>query len=651
MLDEWRPPRSPRSPNTPLSARAIQADVDDAFADDGDDEPPAEFTRAALPSRAELQRMAAGAHWNDYEDDEHGNGWTVDEARPTVLLEQPPSPYSFHRSRAPSLSPTRSHHARDTVFPISEPPASPATAKPATLPEESTIADVEMAMEAVDLKDRHSPAPTEPMSDPLEPKQQDGPHEYPIVHIDAKHRTVQSISSIPDANGSSAVSQDGSHAAQGSVDSSHSIRSSQLAQPEPSSSTSASFPQSPQSATSPIGRSTSSKPRGPSVFEKVLSKTRPTHLPPKNKEEDTKHLKDWAEMMRLSRLADDRRKQQLMHRRQAREAQVEASIPVWEREVLPDWTVARRDDRLKRLWWNGIPSKLRGTLWQQAIGNDFAVPRDSFARCSARGRRARESGVAPLAAETMTEIDEDISTTLCALHVFQSPSGPLYEDLRDLLCAFTIARADEGIAHYVRGTARISAMLLLNMAPDKAFISLRNLLERHCMRAFFGGRDARDEVEAYYRIFDTLLADCMPKIYFNFKQHQIPPREYLPQWFVPLFADHLPLDACARVWDGIVLHGDAFLFRAALALLAALEQRLFFPDRRELMEVLRGENRAAQEVARRATGMDSVDWEELGKYAQYGLDEDAIWARIIEMDDWWKEKTWVRLLQRELPDI
>ena len=156
-------------------------------------------------------------------------------------------------------------------------------------------------------------------------------------------------------------------------------------------------------------------------------------------------------------------------------------------------------------------------------------------------------------------------------------------------------------------------------------------------------------------------------VYFNFKQHQISPSEYLPQWLVPLFADHLPLDACARVWDGIVLHGDAFLFRAALAILASLEQRLFFPERRELMEVLRcalpqlffrlslmsfhrGENRAAQEVARRAAGTD-IDWEGLGKYAQYGLDEESVWGRIVEMDDWWKEKTWNRLIQRELPDI
>jgi hypothetical protein len=42
---------------------------------------------------------------------------------------------------------------------------------------------------------------------------------------------------------------------------------------------------------------------GPSMMEKVVSKTRPTHLPPKSKQEDNKHLADWSTMMKQSRVA------------------------------------------------------------------------------------------------------------------------------------------------------------------------------------------------------------------------------------------------------------------------------------------------------------------------------------------------------------
>ena len=153
-------------------------------------------------------------------------------------------------------------------------------------------------------------------------------------------------------------------------------------------------------------------------------------------------------------------------------------------------------------------------------------------------------------------------------------------------------------------------------------------------------------------------------VYFNFKQHKISPATYLPDWLIPLFLDHLPFEACARVWDVLLLEGDAFLYRAALAVLAVLEARLFFPDRRELLELLklvfsffrevqlcsdeyiRGENKAAIEVARR-------DGRPLngGKYEIYGVNEEVLWERIDSMDEWWKESTWTRLIHRELPDL
>jgi hypothetical protein len=39
------------------------------------------------------------------------------------------------------------------------------------------------------------------------------------------------------------------------------------------------------------------------VFERVVSKTRPSFLPPKSRDEDKKHLADWERMMKRSRAA------------------------------------------------------------------------------------------------------------------------------------------------------------------------------------------------------------------------------------------------------------------------------------------------------------------------------------------------------------
>lgn len=85
----------------------------------------------------------------------------------------------------------------------------------------------------------------------------------------------------------------------------------------------------------------------------------------------------------------------------------------------------------------------------------------------------------------------------------------------------------------------------------------------------------------------NVLMGSLHAVYFNFKQHQISPASYLPDWLIPLFLDHLPFEACARLWDVLILEGDSFLYRAALGMLAVLEPRLFFPDRKELLELLR----------------------------------------------------------------
>jgi TBC1 domain family member 14 len=47
------------------------------------------------------------------------------------------------------------------------------------------------------------------------------------------------------------------------------------------------------------------KKTGRSALQKVISKTRPTHLPPKPQEEDAKHLKVWEDMMKKSKQAGE----------------------------------------------------------------------------------------------------------------------------------------------------------------------------------------------------------------------------------------------------------------------------------------------------------------------------------------------------------
>lgn len=122
--------------------------------------------------------------------------------------------------------------------------------------------------------------------------------------------------------------------------------------------------------------------------------------------------------------------------------------------------------------------------------------------------------------------------TLPNLHLFHRDIGAMRPDLKDLMVAWTVARSDEGLgyvrllmfsylslSHYltdvvlvkVLGAARVGAMLLINIPPPQTFITMCNLLDRHCLRSLYGGQNSKEDVEAYHRIFDTLLANSLPK--------------------------------------------------------------------------------------------------------------------------------------------
>ena len=164
------------------------------------------------------------------------------------------------------------------------------------------------------------------------------------------------------------------------------------------------------------------------------------------------------------------------------------------------------------------------------------------------------------------------------------------------------------------------------------------------------------QIEAYYRVFDTLLADAMPKIYANFSAQVVRPSLYLLPWLSTLFAAFLPLDLATRIFDCFLLEGDSFPFRVALVLLEVLEPRLFNPNLDELAAVFRGTDRGALGVVRRDKGLiladggvdpeGSVGTDEV--YAEMGATEERVFEGLARLE--WKEETWARLVERELPE-
>ena len=85
----------------------------------------------------------------------------------------------------------------------------------------------------------------------------------------------------------------------------------------------------------------------------------------------------------------------------------------------------------------------------------------------------------------------------------------MHQDLKDMLCAWVVARSDEG-SGYTFGAAKIAAMFIINMPSQQAFTVMRNLLERHCMRSFYGGASTKEDVSDVD--FGQFTAHCMLQV-------------------------------------------------------------------------------------------------------------------------------------------
>lgn len=131
----------------------------------------------------------------------------------------------------------------------------------------------------------------------------------------------------------------------------------------------------------------------PTILDRVMNKTRPRDLPPKEKAEENKHLKEYASMLVASKAAEKKRLEQNNIRRKEKEVIANGFLPSWENEILKNWKSVLRDDRLRNVWWSGsMPPRYRARLWQGCIGNGLALGKGSYAKALALAKSLSQQG-------------------------------------------------------------------------------------------------------------------------------------------------------------------------------------------------------------------------------------------------------------------
>ncbi|KAI8393510.1 rab-GTPase-TBC domain-containing protein [Radiomyces spectabilis] len=506
----------------------------------------------------------------------------------------------------------------------------------------------------------------------------------------------------------------------------------------------------------------------PTPLESVISKTRPRMLPPKNPQEEKKHLQQHEAMMKKALQLEAKREKEYHRRKEQKDKKLSQATQIWERDILPHWNTKSKDKKTRELWLQGIPPRCRKRVWLIAIDNPLKLSKDVFQQCLRRvpqiprtthaddkkyeyesstnimsNKRAnasyehqtlnnnsghsgmersyssddiqemeghtdesfynfrrtrrtsslnvlhededKKSGSGGLevppsprsssesttvtyelhrpeenyasqddqnvdktdmgfggraAMELLSEesldqyrnsfddsvqveddyvlddedengtedndnlealgshpdatsadmttiaflnkmIDEDILRTLPSLCVFQ-PDGPLFSSVRKVLHAYV---GYQPTLTYTRGTSFLAGMLLLNMGTQDTFQALVNLIHRSdILWSFYHADEAR--VKSYFKIFNVVFAENLPKLYLHFKNLALTPDNYLPDWFMTIFSSVIPLELSSRLWDIFLLEGDIVLIRTGLVVLKYLEPLLWGGGFGETVKIL-----------------------------------------------------------------
>ena len=112
--------------------------------------------------------------------------------------------------------------------------------------------------------------------------------------------------------------------------------------------------------------------------EAVLSRTRPSWLPPKDPAEEKRHLKEYQRMMAQAAEAEKRKEAERNAQTTCRDDTASSLLRIWEEHVLPNWEEVTRQKRTRELWWRGIAPRSRGSVWTKAIGNELGLSDASY---------------------------------------------------------------------------------------------------------------------------------------------------------------------------------------------------------------------------------------------------------------------------------
>eukprot|EP01105_Mastigella_eilhardi_P021285 TRINITY_DN5141_c0_g1_i2.p1 TRINITY_DN5141_c0_g1~~TRINITY_DN5141_c0_g1_i2.p1 ORF type:complete len:681 (-),score=152.84 TRINITY_DN5141_c0_g1_i2:52-2094(-) len=219
---------------------------------------------------------------------------------------------------------------------------------------------------------------------------------------------------------------------------------------------------------------------------------------------------------------------------------------------------------------NGIPPRVRGRVWSAALGNNFGM---TPAHWDVYEKYAKKE----MATKSWNhQIDVDMPRTFPHLFWF-ADTGPFYQQVVGILTMFTHCRPDIG---YVQGMSHLAGVLIMNMEPYDAFSAFVNLITgSHFLISFY--KLEKGPMDMYYRLYDLVLEEKLPKLNVHFQRFGIRPDYFLLDWFLTLFTRTTMLPVSFRIWDHLMFDGTSFVLQTTLGILKFFQRQLLATQNEE----------------------------------------------------------------------
>lgn len=243
----------------------------------------------------------------------------------------------------------------------------------------------------------------------------------------------------------------------------------------------------------------------------------------------------------------------------------------------------------RKMWWNGIPPRLRGQVWSKAVGNDLEVTEGTFKIALEKAQKEIKKLGTDALDGRYAQIIENTRSVFPELKMFAGSSAPtandeqpLHQDLVNVCLAYATYRPD--IAHKENGIHHIAALLLLNLPAPQTFITLSNLLNRPLPLSFLVHDP--NAIHAAYSTTLHALSKKSPTLSQRLEGLRVEPRDYLYHMFSSLFCGRIGVEHAARIMDVYVVESDKIPPRVAIAILLILEGSCMEGDKAAVEKIL-----------------------------------------------------------------